>query len=462
MKLIKIALVIGLTASLSSCHIYKKYETPTSTAITKEYAEALKQPTDSTAFGNLAWQDVFTDPILVDLINRALVANTDLRNAQLNVEAAQAQLLGAKLAYLPSLAIAPNGAGSRFGNRYTDGSWSWSYQLPAQASWEVDIFGKLLNSKRGAKAALLQSEAYAQAVRSQIISAVATTYYTLASVKQQLSLSRNTSALWLETVEKMRDLKLAGRTNEAGVMQSEANYYNILGSITDLEASVDRLNNTMSLLLNTMPQEWAVSENAVLLAPENARNGVAMATLAARPDVAAAEQSLAQAYYATNSARAAFYPGLTISVNGGFTNALGSAILNPGDWFVQLAGSLVAPIFSRGRNIANLKAAKASQQKAMNSFEYTLMNAAAEVSDALTVYQKSLEKSVFLDKQVEDLSKAVDMTQDLFTYSNGDVNYLNVITAQQSLLSAQISRIACSQSASLAVINLYQSMGGGR
>lgn len=260
----------------------------------------------------------------------------------------------------------------------------------------------------------------------------------------------------------MRDLKLAGRTNEAGVMQSEANYYNILGSITDLEASVDRLNNTMSLLLNTMPQEWAVSENAVLLAPENARNGVAMATLAARPDVAAAEQSLAQAYYATNSARAAFYPGLTISVNGGFTNALGSAILNPGDWFVQLAGSLVAPIFSRGRNIANLKAAKASQQKAMNSFEYTLMNAAAEVSDALTVYQKSQEKSVFLDKQVEDLSKAVDMTQDLFTYSNGDVNYLNVITAQQSLLSAQISRIACSQAASLAVINLYQSMGGGR
>jgi len=462
MKVNKIALVVALTASLTSCNIYKKYETPTSTPITKEYAEALQQPVDSTAFGNLPWQDVFTDPILVDLINRALTSNTDLRNAQLNVEAAQAQLLGAKLAYLPSLSLAPNGAGSKMGTRYTDGSWSWSYQLPAQASWEVDIFAKLLNSKRGAKAALLQSEAYAQAVRSQIISAVANTYYTLAAVKEQLVLSKNTSALWLETVEKMRDLKTAGRTNEAGVMQSEASYYNILASITDLEASIDRLNNTMSLLLNTMPQEWTVSEGAALQAPEMARNGVAMSTLAARPDVAAAEQSLAQAYYATNSARAAFYPGLTISVNGGFTNALGSAILNPGDWFVQLAGSLVAPIFSRGRNIANLKATKAAQQKAMNSFEYTLMNAAAEVSDALTVYQKSLEKSAFLDKQVEDLTKAVSMTQDLFTYSNGDVNYLNVITAQQSLLSAQISRIACTQAANLAVINLYQSMGGGR
>ena len=455
---IKAAIVLGIAASMSSCHIYKKYETPTSTPLTKEYAEALQQPVDSTAFGNLAWQDVFTDPVLVDLINRALVNNTNLRNAQLNVEAAQAQLQGAKLAYPPSLALAPNGAGAKYGSN----SFGWSYQLPAQASWEIDIFAKLLNSKRGAKAALLQSEAYAQAVRSQIISAVATTYYTLAAVEEQLTLSRNTSELWKETVQKMRDLKLAGRTNEAGVMQAEASYYNILGSITDLEVSIDKLNNTMSLLLNTMPQKWTVSKGASLQAPEMARNGVAMSVLAARPDVAAAEQNLAVAYYATNSARAAFYPGLTITANGGFTNLLGSMIVNPGDWFVQLAGSLVAPLFSRGQNIARLKAAKASQQQAMNNFEYTLMSAAAEVSDALTVYEKSLEKSVYLDHQVEDLSKAVDMTQDLFTYSTGSVDYLQVITAQQSLLGAQISRISCAQNANLAVINLYQSMGGGR
>lgn len=459
MKLIiKAAVAAGIALSVSSCHIYKKYETPTSTPLTKEYAEALAQPADSTAFGNLAWQDVFTDPLLVDLINRALENNTNLRNAQLNVEAAQAQLLGAKLAYLPSLALTPNGAGAKYGSN----SFGWSYQLPAQASWEIDIFGKLLNSKRGAKAALLQSEAYAQAVRSQIISAVATTYYTLAAVNEQLVLSRNTSELWKETVQKMRDLKLAGRTTEAGVMQSEANYYNILGSITDLEASVDKLNNTMSLLLNTMPQVWTVNGGAALEAPVSARGGVAMSMLAARPDVAAAEQNLAMAYYATNSARAAFYPGLTITANGGFTNLLGSMISNPGDWFVQLAGSLVAPLFSRGRNIAGLKAAKAQQQQAMNSFEYTLLNAAAEVSDALTVYEKSMEKAGYLDKQVEDLDKAVSMTQDLFTYSTGSVDYLQVITAQQSLLGAQISRIACTQAGNLAIINLYQSMGGGR
>ena len=457
-RVIKAALGTALAVSLSGCHIYQKYETPTSTPLTKEYAEVKAQEVDSTAFGNLRWQDVFTDPVLVDLINRALENNTNLRNAQLNVEAAQAQLLGAKLAYLPSLALAPNGAGAK----YASNPFGWSYQLPAQASWEIDIFGKLLNGKRGAQAAVLQSEAYAQAVRSQIISAVATTYYTLAAVNEQLQLSRGTSELWKETVQKMRDLKLAGRVTEAGVMQSEANYYNILGQITDLEASVVQLNNTMSLLLNTMPQQWTVEAGAALSAPATARSGVAMSMLANRPDVAAAEQSLASAYYATNSARAAFYPGLTITANGGFTNLLGSMIVNPGDWFVQLAGSLVAPIFSRGRNIATLKAAKAQQQQAMNTFEYTLLSAASEVSNALTVYEKSREKAVFLDHQVEDLTKAVSMTQDLFIYSTGDVDYLQVITAQQSLLGAQISRIACTQAGNLAVINLYQSMGGGR
>ena len=455
---IKAALGTALAVSLSGCHIYQKYETPTSTPLTKEYAEVKAQEVDSTAFGNLRWQDVFTDPVLVDLINRALENNTNLRNAQLNVEAAQAQLLGAKLAYLPSLALAPNGAGAK----YASNPFGWSYQLPAQASWEIDIFGKLLNGKRGAQAAVLQSEAYAQAVRSQIISAVATTYYTLAAVNEQLQLSRGTSELWKETVQKMRDLKLAGRVTEAGVMQSEANYYNILGQITDLEASVVQLNNTMSLLLNTMPQQWTVEAGAALSAPATARSGVAMSMLANRPDVAAAEQSLASADYATNSARAAFYPGLTITANGGFTNLLGSMIVNPGDWFVQLAGSLVAPIFSRGRNIATLKAAKAQQQQAMNTFEYTLLSAASEVSNALTVYEKSREKAVFLDHQVEDLTKAVSMTQDLFIYSTGDVDYLQVITAQQSLLGAQISRIACTQAGNLAVINLYPSMGGGR
>ena len=451
--------MVVLAASMSSCHIYKKYETPTSTALTKAYAEARQAEVDSAAFGNLLWEDVFTDPLLADLIERALQNNANLQNAMLNVDVARAQLRGARLSYLPSLALAPNGSGSSMAGS----DLSWSYTLPAQLSWEVDIFGKLLNSNRGAKAALLQSEAYAQAARSQIISAVASTYYSIAAVRAQLDLSRTTSELWKETVQTMRDLKEGGRgVTEAAVVQSAANYYSILGSITDLESSLDKLNNTMSLLLDTLPQEWTVTNRVDLSVPEILRAGVPMVELACRPDVQAAEQSLAAAYYATNSARAAFYPGLTITANGGFTNLLGSMVKNPGEWFYNLAGSLVAPLFSRGQNIARLQASKAQQQQAMNNFEYSLMSAAAEVSDALTVYEKSKEKSGYLKEQVANLEKSVEYTRDLLIYSTGSTSYLEVITAQQGLLQAQISQINTELARTKAVINLYQALGGGR
>lgn len=454
-------MVVGaIAAALSGCHIYKKYETPQDIPLTKAYAEALAMPVDSAAFGNLAWQTVFTDPLLVDLIQRALENNTNLRNSQLNVEVAKAQVLGAKLSYLPSVALAPNVAAASY-----DGAdlGPVTYTIPAQVSWEVDIFGKILNSKRGAQAALYQSEAYAQAVRSQIISGVATTYYTLAAINSQLTLSRNTAAIWKQTVQTMRDLKEAGRgVTEAAVVQSAANYYSILASITDLETTRVQLNNAMSLLLNTMPQEWPVTDKVDLAVPQIYRAGVPMAELASRPDVRASEQSLAAAYYATNSARAAFYPGLNIMANGGFTNLMGSIVQNPGVWFYQLAGSLAAPLFSRGQNIARLKAAKLQQQQALNNFEYTILSAASEVSNALTTYQNSAAKAEYLVSQVENLEKSVEYTNDLMLYSTGSTSYLEVLTAQSSLLQAQISQITTELAAAKAVINLYQALGGGR
>ncbi len=442
--------------SMTSCGIYKKYETPTDNALTAAYKEARENPVDSTAFGNLMWEQVFTDPQLVDLINMALAENKSLSDAQLNVEIANAQLKGARLAYLPSVTFSPNGAGAS----YAGSSLAWSYQLPLSVSWEVDIFGKLLNSKRGAQVAVARSEAYAQAVRSQLIAAVANTYYAISAVEAQLELSRNTAVLWNESVNTMRSLKEAGRTTEAAVVQSDANYRSVLASIADLEVSLHQLNNTMSLLLNRMPQQWAVPVNAHLNVPSMLVNGVPMSYLAMRPDVAAAEQGLAAAYYTTASARAAFYPGLTITANGGFTNLLGTTIVNPGDWFYQLAGSLVAPLFSRGQNIARLEAAKAQQKQAMNAFETAVLSAAGEVSDALTVYEKAGVRAQHLDQQVKDLEQSVQYTNDLLIYSNG--TYLEVLTAQQSLLSAQMNRISCQLTRDQAVVNLYQAMGGGR
>lgn len=442
---------------LSSCGIYKKYETPQDESdVIAEYAKAQEGEIDSTTFGNLRWQEVFTDPVLVDLINQALSNNVNMQNAKLNVDIAQAQLKGAKLSYLPSVALAPSGSYSSFAGSDFIGT----YQIPLAVSWEIDIFGKLLNNKRSAQATVEQTKAYNQAVRSQIIGGVANCYYAIATIQRQIELNKETAKLWNESIEVMKNLKLDGRLNEAAIVQSTASYYNLLASITDLEVALDETYNTMSLLLNVLPQKWSVSSQAKLAIPNVVRAGVPMAELAVRPDVRASEMELAKAFYATNLARAAFYPNLTISANGGFTNSAGSVIMNPGDWFIQLAGSLTAPLFSRGKNIATLEASKAAQQQAMNNFEHTLLSASAEVSDAMTLCEKSDEKVKLLDKQIENLEKSVEYTQELLTL--GTSTYLEVLTAQQNLLAAQMSQLACEHTKTQAVINLYQSLGGGR
>lgn len=452
------AAAIVMAAGLGSCNIYGKFKMPADTPLTEEYVRACDAQADSSAFGNLKWQQVFTDPVLVDLIYQALSNNTDLRNAKLNVDMAHASLKGARLSYLPAVTLSPNGAGAS----YAGNDMNWTYQIPLSVSWEVDIFGKLLNNKRMQQASYQQTQAYQQAVRSQIIAAVANTYYALATTRRQLQLQESTSEKWAETVQTMKDLKEAAKCTEAAIAQSQAQYSSILGQITDTRAQLRQLNNTMSLLLNVAPQEWVTSEPATLTVPEIMRESIPMKELAARPDVRAAEYSLEAAYYTTASARAAFYPSVNITANGGFTNLLGSMIANPGDWFIQLAGQLTAPLFARGQNIARLEAAKAAQQKALNSFEYALLSASAEVSNAMTVYEQATAKSTYLADQVKSLERAVEINETLLKVGGYNTTYLEVITAQQNLLGAQMSALACDLTQARALVNLYQSLGGGR
>ena len=446
----------ALTLMMSSCHIYNKYQLPQDNAVAADYRQAVEQQ-DSAGLAYMGWREIFTDPLLQGYIEQALANNTSLENAKLNVDIAKAQLQGAKLSYLPSLAFSPNGGTASYGGSHMD----WSYTLPLAANWEIDAFGKILNRKRGAKATVEQSQAYEQAVRSQIVAGVASTYYSLVLLNQQLDLTKRTADIWKDQVATMEQLKQAGTTTEAAVVQSRANYYNILSSIPDLEQSITTVNNSLSVLLNTYPKEWEVSDNLDLEVPAEALKGIPMSYLATRPDVAAAERSLATAYYAVSSAHANFYPSIAISAQGGFTNLLGSMIVNPGKWFIQLAGSLTAPLFSRGQNIAQLKAAKAQQEQALNNFENTVMSAAADVSDALVKINKSAEKKRLVDLQVKELEKSVEYTNELFIL-NHQTSYLEVLTARSSLLQAQLASLSSWQARTAALISLYQAVGGGR
>ncbi len=456
--------VAALTVATTGCGIYNKFDMPADTALNAEYVEARDAAVDSTALGNLPWQEVFTDPVLADIIEQALANNVDLKNAKLNIDVAHANLLGARLSYLPSVVLAPNGSGST--TSLPGSTMTWTYQIPLSVSWEIDVFGKLLNNKRSAQAAYEQTQDYEQAVRSQIIGGVANCYYAISAIEGQLELQRATAKSWAQSVEIMKAMKEAGSpgVTEGAVVQSAAQYQSILASITDLETSLHEANNTLSLLVGVMPQTWEIPAARSVALPAEFNTGVPMSALANRPDVRAQEKALAIAFYATNSARAAFYPSLSISPTGGFTNSLGSAIFNPGKWFLNLAGQLTAPLFSRGQNIARLKAAKAQQQQSMNSFEYTLMKASGEVGSALVTYNNAMTKEAHLASQVELMTQAVDITETLFRNSASTYNttYLEVLTAQQNLLGAQMNFINCQLTRSRAVINLYQSLGGGR
>lgn len=457
MKAIRYILIAVAVSSLTSCGIYKKYELPTDNAYVNEYAKSVAQ-TDSTTLPYMSWEKVFTDPILQDYIRKALAENTDIENARLNVEMAQAQLQGAKLSYFPAVALSPNGGAAKYGEGKMD---TWTYTIPLSVQWEIDVFGKILNRKRGAKVNVEQMEDMEQAVRSQIISTVANTYYALVLLNQQLDLTERTSVIWKDQVESMKLMKEAAYVNEAAVVQSAANYWQIMSTIPDIRQSIHEMNNTMSLLLHANPQTWNVTSDLTFDLPAEFTAGVPVCYLAARPDVRGAERALAVAYYNTCSARAAFYPGLTISSNGGFTNLLGSIVSNPGKWFIQLAGQLAAPLFSRGLNIANLKVSKVRQEQAMNNFENTVLSAAADVSDALSKYKNNSEKREYILQQIDNLEKSVEYTQELLTLDQS-TTYLEVLTAQSSLLNAQLNSLNCWHNKVTALINLYQSVGGGR
>ena len=427
MKIQTIIYPLCMAALLGSCHIYKPYSRPevdTQGLYRDPVSVNDTLVSDTVNMANLPWEKVFTDPQLQVLIRLGLERNTDLQTAMLQVKEAQASLMTSRLSYLPSLTLAPQGGVSSFDRM--KGSWSWS--LPVSASWELDLFGKILNTKRAAKAALLRSEAYRQAVQTQVVAAIANYYYTLLMLDKQLQITEETAVLWGENVETMKAMKEAAMVNEAGVVQSEANYYMVLASISDLKNQIRETENALSLLLRQAPQKIERGKLEDQQLPTILHTGV---------------------------------PVQLFSGTYGWTNQAGNTIINPGKMIASAIGSLTQPLFYRGANIARLKIAKAQQAEAMLSFEQAILNAGADVSDALSLYQSAEDKRIQRVKQINSLEKSVEYTQELLTLGTSNTNYLEVLTAQQSLLNAQLSGISDEFQRLQAVVNLYHALGGG-
>lgn len=450
----KIILLTTATVLLSSCGIYNKYQ-PATTTPDNLYGEEVAVD-DTVSLGNMDWRELFTDPQLQTLIEQGLQNNTDLQSAHLRIDEAEAALMSAKLAFLPSFALAPQGMVSSFdGHKATQ-----TYSLPVTASWELDIFGRLRNAKQQAKALYAQSKDYQQAVRTQLIAGIANTYYTLLMLDEQLIISQQTAEAWKETVASTRALMNAGLANEAATSQMEAVYYNVQTSILDLKEQINKVENGLALLLAETPRSYERGKLEGQQFPDDLAVGVPIQMLANRPDVRAAERSLEQAFYGTNQARSAFYPSIVLSGSAGWTNSAGSMIVNPGKFLASAVGSLTQPLFNKGQIMAQYRIAKAQQEETSLAFQQTLLNAGSEVNDALVACQTSREKTILFDKQILSLQKALESTSLLMEH--GTTTYLEVLTARQSLLSAQLSQTANRFAEIQSVINLYQALGGGR
>ena len=452
--------VMCVAAMMSSCHIYKAYDRPeaiTTSGIYRDPASATDTLASDTAnMGNLPWQEIFRDAKLQALIEEGLNNNVDVQAAALRVKEAKVMLTSAKLSYLPSINIAPQGTATSM----DEGSYVKAYTLPAVASWEIDLFGKILNSKRGQKVAYQKSQYAQQAVRSSIICGIANVYYSLLMLDRQVAITTETSDIYKENVRVMEAMKNAGMTTEAGVAQMRAASNQIDASLIDLKRQVRETENSLAILLGRTPQTIERTTLDEQVMPEKLMAGVPLQLLENRPDVKMAEMTLAAAYYSTNQARAAFYPGLTITGTAGWTNGSNISVSNPGVFLMQAMASLAQPIFNKGKLIANLKVTKAEEKIAQMNYQQTILKAGKEVSDALFLFDCQNKKLENDKVRVEQLDKAVIATKALF--QSASATYLEVLTAQQSLLSAQLSEVADNFQRIQAVINLYSAVGGGR
>ena len=452
--------VMCVAAMMSSCHIYKAYDRPeaiTTSGIYRDPASATDTLASDTAnMGNLPWQEIFRDAKLQALIEEGLNNNVDVQAAALRVKEAKVMLTSAKLSYLPSINIAPQGTATSM----DEGNYVKAYTLPAVASWEIDLFGKILNSKRGQKVAYQKSQYAQQAVRSSIICGIANIYYSLLMLDRQVAITTETSDIYKENVRVMEAMKNAGMTTEAGVAQMRAASNQIDASLIDLKRQVRETENSLAILLGRTPQTIERTTLDEQVMPEKLMAGVPLQLLENRPDVKMAEMTLAAAYYSTNQARAAFYPGLTITGTAGWTNGSNISVSNPGVFLMQAMASLAQPIFNKGKLIANLKVTKAEEKIAQMNYQQTILKAGKEVSDALFLFDCQNKKLENDKVRVEQLDKAVIATKALF--QSASATYLEVLTAQQSLLSAQLSEVADNFQRIQAVINLYSAVGGGR
>ena len=447
---------------LGSCGLYNKYERPdvNTTGLIRDAVSDVDTLAvqDTASFGNLPWRAVFTDPQLQQLIEQGLQKNANLLNAALTVQMYETMLKAAKLAFLPAISFGTTSGMGSITTVYTDPSVTTkAYSLPVTASWTLDLFGNVLSQKRSTQMKLLGYKDYQMAVRASVVSGVANCYYTLLMLDEQLRIVTEMSQMAKETWDMMKLQHQLGRMRSTSVQSAEAAYLSTQTQANDFRRQIRATENALCLLIGQAGQQIPRSTLAQQSLPAEFATGVGVQLLKNRPDVHNAEMQLAACFHDVQTARSKFYPTITIGATGAFANSNGS--INPGKWLTTLFGSLTQPIFTRGALIANLKVSKLQYEQAFNSWQNAILSAGNEVSNALVNYNTYDANSRIEAQRVQVLTKNVEDTRAL--YKSSGSSYLEVITAQTQLLSAQLNKVTDDYNKMVNVISLYTALGGG-
>lgn len=450
--------------SLQSCFVAKDYK---QTNILEEMVDedlyrTDKLIVDSLSMADLSWRDIFKDPILQDYIEEGLNNNLDIRIALQQINAAESYLKQGKAGYFPTIGAKAEGMHQKFSKNTTTGAMQSSmdqFELSAGLSWEADIWGKIRSGERAAKAGYLQSIAAHQAVKSRLVSAIASTYYQLVTLDKQIEVTEITLETRRNSLETTIALKDAGRVTEVAVKQTEAQVYNAEALLVDLETNARLIENTLSILLGSGPREVIRNTMDIDAVDTPLQLGVPSQLLSNRPDLRAAEYGLMAAFEQTNIARSQFYPSLTINANGGLQSLEIKDLFNANSLFAGVIGGLSQPILQGRRIRTQHEVAQADQESAKLNFMYTFLNASKEVSDAMYSIDAAKQKMEIKEKEYEALAKAVEYSQELLNYGLAD--YLEVLRAEENALFTNISLIETQNAKLQSTIELYRALGGG-
>ncbi|MES2064861.1 MAG: TolC family protein [Bacteroidota bacterium] len=448
-------LLASFSLILYACNINKQYSNNQRIS-SNLYRDSL--PSDSSNIATLSWREIFKDTLLQNLIKEGIQNNLNLKIASTNIKAAEANYSQSISAFYPSLSVAGQGGVYRPANQ--QGSNTQLYQLYLTSSWQADIWGKLKSSKKALLASLLQSEAYKQAVQTQLVADIAGAYYTLISYDAQLNIAQTSVDKYAKDIKTMQILKNSDVVTSAAVVQSKANYYAVLSTIPDIKNNIRQTENTLSVLLARRPGNIKRDSIFNQEAYPSLNVGVPAQLLANRPDVREAELQLRNTFELTNVARTYFYPAITITGEAGLYSNNLNTFFKPGAMFANLIGGITQPIFNNGLNKQRLKVAEANYEAAQYSFTQALLNAGLEISNALYQYQIAGEKSTSRKEQIANLQKAVFYTSELLKYTS-TTNYTDVLTSEQNLLAARQSAVNDKLQQLQAVVNLYAALGGG-